>query len=332
VSRRPELPSESLTKTSTFTAAMRTLRTARSGGWMWQTGFIIDASKHWPLIARPPRPSSACVLLPPTARYPAGSAEVTGDQGHGASAASPAQRAGAGSWGRRNCSLERGPPLEQPVRRTVAGASRRLNVLDEGNREGLSIEVDTSIPAAQVIRVLRRRMRSSSGSTAHTARRCLTRACSSRCRRSRVSRTSGSGSTRSGGRTRPLAACRPCTFGRGLSCGTSLLPTCLLGGGAYSGEKTHAVATLFHELRTQDTSSSLGRALHEGALILPPPRYGPTAQAARSRPRGGRGHDVLRRDRRHHRVTYERRRDERRALMPSSWESLGYLSARRSPE
>ena len=31
---------------------------------------------------------------------------------------------------------------------------RTLNVLDEGNREGLAIEVDTSIPAARVVRVL----------------------------------------------------------------------------------------------------------------------------------------------------------------------------------
>ena len=31
---------------------------------------------------------------------------------------------------------------------------RTLNVLDEGNREGLTVKVGTSIPAARVIRVL----------------------------------------------------------------------------------------------------------------------------------------------------------------------------------
>jgi transposase InsO family protein len=49
----------------------------------------------------------------------------------------------------------------------------------------------------------------------------------------RASRTGGSGSTTSGGRTGPLAACRPCTFDRGQSRGASLRSPCLPDGGAY---------------------------------------------------------------------------------------------------
>ncbi len=33
-------------------------------------------------------------------------------------------------------------------------AFRTLNVIDESNREGLAIEIDTSLPAARVIRVM----------------------------------------------------------------------------------------------------------------------------------------------------------------------------------
>jgi putative transposase len=31
---------------------------------------------------------------------------------------------------------------------------RTLNVIDEGNREGLAIEIGTSIPSARVVRVM----------------------------------------------------------------------------------------------------------------------------------------------------------------------------------
>jgi len=57
------------------------------------------------------------------------------------------------SWPRRSA-IRFGRSTTCKTRSTSGRVFRTLNVIDERNREGLAIEVDTSRPAARVIRVM----------------------------------------------------------------------------------------------------------------------------------------------------------------------------------